>query len=336
MFNGQAATINNQEQQFFVTAVKLFNDQGQVMCSPENHPFTTGLKLSLQPAVSADRRFVRLDLDANLTKLESDAVPLFPVTTFVTPVSEGGARGKPVPFTQYIQLPKFTTLAVHKALSIPDGGTAVLSGWKTVREVHKECGPPVLSKVPYVNRLFKNVAYGPQTEYHLVLVTPKVIVNEEEEVKQAGYTCPYLKQQEAEKMPPAPEPEACTVLENIDKLEQAAKEYRRAEHSRRDGQTARAVHAYEKVQRLCPNSRFAELAARRLSALHAEGAAEEQEAPPVQAKVAKLLDKYRQACADGRLDEAKELAHRALALDPACFSKGQDAGDKDAPCDEAR
>ena len=73
-----------------------------------------------------------------------------------------------------------------------------------------------------------------------------------------------------------------------------------------------------------------------MSALQAGEATEEQEAPAVQAKVAKLLDRYRRACADGRLDEAKELAHRALALDPACFSKGQDAGDKDAPCDEAR
>jgi type II secretory pathway component GspD/PulD (secretin) len=336
VFNGQATTVNNQEQQFFVTAVKLFNSHGQVVCSPENNPFTTGLKLSLQPVISADRRFVRLDLDANLTKLESDAVPLFPVTTFITPVFEGGVQGKPLPFTQYIQLPKFTKVAVHKMLSIPDGGTAVLSGWKTVHDVRDAYGPPILSRIPYVNRLFKNVGYGPQTEYHLVLVTPKVIVNEEEEVKRAGYTCPYLKQQEAEKASPAPEPEKCTVLENIDKLEQATKDYRRAEHYRRDGQTARAVHAYEKVQRLCPHSRFAELAARRLSALQAGEATEEQEAPAVQAKVAKLLDRYRRACADGRLDEAKELAHRALALDPACFSKGQDAGDKDAPCDEAR
>jgi hypothetical protein len=38
-------------------------------------------------------------------------------------------------------------------------------------------------------------------------------------------------------------------------------------------------------------------------------------------KVTQLLARYRQACAAGRLAEARRLAHRALALDPACFSK---------------
>jgi hypothetical protein len=40
-----------------------------------------------------------------------------------------------------------------------------------------------------------------------------------------------------------------------------------------------------------------------------------------QKPLAKLLEEYRQACSEGRLNEAQALAARALLLDPACFSR---------------
>jgi general secretion pathway protein D len=52
---------------------------------------------------------------------------------------------------------------------------------KTLREGRNEFGPPILSKLPYVNRLFKNVGYGKETESLLIMVTPRIIINEEEE-----------------------------------------------------------------------------------------------------------------------------------------------------------
>lgn len=40
-------------------------------------------------------------------------------------------------------------------------------------------------------------------------------------------------------------------------------------------------------------------------------------------KVAKLLAMYHKACSEGRLGEAKKLAHQAIELDPICFEKPQ-------------
>src|SRR5262249_17522566 len=57
-------------------------------------------------------------------------VPLFPITTFITPVFEGGAQGQPVPFTQFIQQPSITKMDMKRTLTIPDGHTVVLRGWK--------------------------------------------------------------------------------------------------------------------------------------------------------------------------------------------------------------
>ena len=55
-------------------------------------------------------------------------------------------------------------------------------------EERSEYGPPILSKIPYINRLFKNVGYGRFTESLLIMVTPRIIIQEEEEERSTGFT----------------------------------------------------------------------------------------------------------------------------------------------------
>jgi type II secretory pathway component GspD/PulD (secretin)/tetratricopeptide (TPR) repeat protein len=186
LFNGQTATINVNDQQFFVTNVNVVGFGGQIVFVPVNNPVPLGVSLAIQAVVSADRRFVRLNLSPTLSNLASAIVPLFPVTTFITPVFEGGAQGQPIPFTQFIQQPQVATVQIQTTVSIPDGGTVILGGMKTLSEGRNEFGPPVLSKLPYVNRLFKNVGYGREAQSLLLMVTPRIIINSEEEERQAG------------------------------------------------------------------------------------------------------------------------------------------------------
>ena len=40
---------------------------------------------------------------------------------------------------------------------------------------------PILNKIPYVSRLFKNSGVGRETESVMLMVTPRIIINEEEE-----------------------------------------------------------------------------------------------------------------------------------------------------------
>jgi general secretion pathway protein D len=62
-----------------------------------------------------------------------------------------------------------------------------MGGLKRLSEARSEYGPPVLSKIPYINRLFKNVGYGRDAESLLIMVTPRIIIQEEEEERQTGY-----------------------------------------------------------------------------------------------------------------------------------------------------
>jgi type II secretory pathway component GspD/PulD (secretin) len=186
LFNGQTSTISVSDLQFFVTSVSFFLVNGQIVFVPNNTPIPTGVNLTMNAVITADRRFVRMSIAPTLTNLSSPVTALFPTTTFITPLFEGGAQGQPVPFTMFLQQPGFTTVTVNTTVMVPDGGTVLMGGLKTLREGRNEFGPPILSKIPYINRLFKNVGYGRETESLLMMVTPRIIINEEEEAKQTG------------------------------------------------------------------------------------------------------------------------------------------------------
>jgi general secretion pathway protein D len=186
MINGECAGLNITDQQNFVTGVEIVQKEGALALLPKCEAITTGLKMCLLPVISADHRFVQLHVQANQSSLDSAQVPLFPIMVPVEVLKASGEKGEPTTFTQYLQQPRVTVLAVDTALTIPDGGTALMTLGKRQREVRTEFGPPVLSKIPYINRLFKNVGYGRENETVMMMVTPRIIVTEEEETKEAA------------------------------------------------------------------------------------------------------------------------------------------------------
>jgi Flp pilus assembly secretin CpaC len=201
MFNGQTSVVSVTDQQYFVTGVKTVEAcaNKQTVFVPVNQPFELGVKFALQPTVSADRRSVDLDVKANLANLASENVPVFPVTTFVTPVFEGGAQGQPIPFTQFVQTPQFECQRLDTKVNVPDGATVVYGGWKTTREVRETHVNELVQCLPaftFVNELLEeltgctdplgNVSYGRESQYLVLLVTPRIIVHGEVEDVQTG------------------------------------------------------------------------------------------------------------------------------------------------------
>ncbi|OWK43695.1 yibQ protein [Fimbriiglobus ruber] len=203
LFNGQTSTVFVSDVAFFTMGLQVFNVGGQFVYLPQqtgipigSSPAPTGaqtgtglgqgVSVTVQAIVSADRRFVRLNLTPSLSSLTSATVPLFPVTAFITPVFEGGSQGVPIPFTQFFQQPSITEINVQTTVAVPDGGTVVLGGLKTLSEGRNEFGPPVLSEIPYLNRLFRNQAIGRETRHIMIMVTPRIIIQSEEELNQTG------------------------------------------------------------------------------------------------------------------------------------------------------
>lgn len=90
---------------------------------------------------------------------------------------QGGAAGG----TLTVQQPVQEIISVITTVSVPDGGTVLLGGIKRLREGRNMAGVPILNKIPYVSRLFKNSGVGRETESVMLMVTPRIIIHEEEE-----------------------------------------------------------------------------------------------------------------------------------------------------------
>lgn len=81
-----------------------------------------------------------------------------------------------------IQLPTFEFTSVATTVSVPDGGTVLLGGIKRLPEGKVEQGVPNINNIPYVDRLFRNVAASRDTDSLMLMVTPRIIIQEEEEL----------------------------------------------------------------------------------------------------------------------------------------------------------
>ncbi len=88
----------------------------------------------------------------------------------------GGALGQIT-----IQQPVVDVVSVSTVVSVPDGGTVLLGGVKTLKEGRNMAGVPILNKIPYVSRLFRNTGVGRETQSLMLMVTPRIIIQEEEE-----------------------------------------------------------------------------------------------------------------------------------------------------------
>ncbi len=178
-FNGAAATILSATLIYYVSSIQPIIGPGAVAYTPNVSAITSGVTLNVTPVVSADRRYVRMTLS-----------PIFQtVNGFTTYSAQTGAvggsglGGGAATITGQIQLPNTTTNTITTTVTVPDGGTVLMGGVKTLLEQRIEFGVPVLSKTPLIDRLFRNVGIGRNSQSLMIMVSPHIIILEEEEEK---------------------------------------------------------------------------------------------------------------------------------------------------------
>jgi general secretion pathway protein D len=193
LFNGQFAFVSDTTQRPFVTTVIPVVGDFAAAQQPVIVVLNEGTSLSVQAVVSADRRFVRLTLVPFFSQIGD--VQEFTFTGSVTTDSGTTVQDPTDPDQDVVnnqtktvagttvQLPTFAFTSVTTTVSVPDGGTVLLGGIKRLREGRTERGVPVLSKLPYISRLFKNVGIGREAQSLMMMVTPRIIIQEEEEQK---------------------------------------------------------------------------------------------------------------------------------------------------------
>ena len=204
LFDGQLASIQDITQRPFVTSITPVVGDFAVAQQPIITVLNEGTQLSVRGTISNDKRFVRLTL-----------VPFFsqigPIDTFTFEGRQSSRRNSQdqtdtngdgvvdendevdtedefdIVEGTTVQLPQFAFTSVSTTVSVPDGGTILLGGIKRLSEARAENGVPILSKIPYVSRLFRNQAAARDARSLMLMVTPRIIIQEEEELAQTGF-----------------------------------------------------------------------------------------------------------------------------------------------------
>ena len=88
------------------------------------------------------------------------------------------------PASGTVQTPIFQLTQVRTTVSVPDGGTLLLGGQTLAGEIEREAGVPVLSKIPFLKRLFTNRSTAKDEQVLLILVKPTIIIQREQEQRQ--------------------------------------------------------------------------------------------------------------------------------------------------------
>ena len=195
LFNGQQAFVSDTSQTPFVISVTPVVGDFAAALQPVIVVLSEGTFMTVQAVVSPDRRFVRLTVVPYFSQIGD--VKTFTYSgdqTTIEDTSSIGKQGDEMDENSSnsakretrrqgttVQLPTFSYVTVTTTVSVPDGGTVLLGGIKRLSEGRSEAGVPILNKVPFLNRLFKNTSIGRQTSSLMMVVTPRIIIQEEEE-----------------------------------------------------------------------------------------------------------------------------------------------------------
>lgn len=183
--NGQRANISVATQTSFVSDLTPVVSDSAVSLDPTVDVVSDGVVLDLTGVVSADRRYVTLNVQTALSDISFDED-----RTIQAAAGGGGTvggTGGGAVAEGSIQLPVAVVTQVNTSVTIPDQGTVLLGGQRLVNEVEVESGVPVLSKIPILSRFFSNRIDSTEESTLLILLKPTILIqNEEEELAFPG------------------------------------------------------------------------------------------------------------------------------------------------------
>ena len=174
LFNGQRAWVAVTLQQNFVSTLNPVVATGAVGQAPETDTIDSGAVLDVQATVSADRRYVTMNLRPGVTRL---------LDLQTLPFSGGGAGGEfgGQASDAFIQIPTLSSQRIMTTVSVPDGGTLLIGGQKLASESEVDAGVPILSKIPLLKRVYSSRAAVKDEQTLLMLIKPKIFIQSEQE-----------------------------------------------------------------------------------------------------------------------------------------------------------
>mgnify|MGYP002528065877 CR=1 FL=1 len=121
-----------------------------------------GVILDVRPVVSADRRFVTLELRPTIAQLKR------PIEERVTTL---GSQNSVT-----IMLPEVEIQRVRTSVPLPDGGTVLLGGMKESEKQSQRSGVPILNKIPILSLFFERKGTFISNRKLLILLRANILI----------------------------------------------------------------------------------------------------------------------------------------------------------------
>jgi type II secretory pathway component GspD/PulD (secretin) len=141
--------------------------QAASIADPQVEVIEDGVILDVRPVVSADRRYITLEMRPTVAEL------VRPIPEFTTSLGGGTAVT--------IQLPELEISRVRTSVPMPDGATVLLGGMKIREERKQQSGIPILNKIPFVSFLFERKGQFVTSRKLLILLKAKIVIPSEHE-----------------------------------------------------------------------------------------------------------------------------------------------------------
>jgi type II secretory pathway component GspD/PulD (secretin) len=178
--NTQRGTIKVVTTRHYVESFTIVSQTPQ----PVMKEIDSGTTFSVRPIVSADRKYVYLEVHPVITTVTIDALDNITFNTAAagaTGAAEGGGIA-----ANTIQRPETVKQELSVTVCVPDKGILMIGGLGTSSETKTSKGVPILSKIPIVKRLFssdvtdKNITTAGNL---IILIKPTILIREEEEAR---------------------------------------------------------------------------------------------------------------------------------------------------------
>ncbi|MBI3828749.1 MAG: hypothetical protein HY291_04490 [Planctomycetes bacterium] len=173
-FNTQRAHMFVARQRTYIADYDISGDA----YDPVIRQFLTGAVLDVRPTVSSDRRYVTMELRPTVTEgtLQPSFIQSFTVLT-------GAQVTIVIPLTFPIDFPNLTIRRVRTTATVPDGGILLIGGLQRNVKFQMENGVPFLSDLPVLGRLFRWNTQDNSKSNLAIMVSPRIILFNEEEAK---------------------------------------------------------------------------------------------------------------------------------------------------------
>ena len=183
MLDGVCACLSLSQVMTMTTGVTTQEIGGQKQVVPRNENFKDGIWTDIRAVASEDRSRVKLDIDFTLRQLSRTESSVIRVPIRVGDENSGksGKAEQEGVLNLKIQKPVFHDVKVAVTASIPNGRTLAIRAGHQIVERRVE-DSSVWSELPIVGGFFRNVQYERELAEVLVLFTPQILVNGDDEV----------------------------------------------------------------------------------------------------------------------------------------------------------